>query len=389
MVGAEDGTALKVSRLERASHTEFYLVGSVEEAAPNTEEVVGAQYAEVAAILAADGIQPIQEKVYGLAGERDTIARIRADAFRKEGLDPAMPFTFLEGRPIDDSRYAGLQIWGVAPADGNKDLVTTVHHGGRVVGRSWTCDGFRALHLSGVRGTLPGGGLPSDVTHQAQQMFANAGAMLEAEGYNFLQVARTWIYLARLLDWYGEFNRVRTGYYTSQGMTGTPLDTVFPASTGIQGRTADEECVMDVFALAPADGGDVRVEPILGSWRQPPAFSYGSSFSRGMTIEIEDRKTVLISGTASINTAGETTRVGDAEGQCLETLQDIAAILEEQGGGLDSIASATVFCKTREVYDAFHNVTRLLQVPFASRVPVIADVCRSDLLIEIEAVALI
>jgi len=80
---------------------------------------------------------------------------------------------------------------------------------------------------------------------------------------------------------------------------------------------------------------------------------------------------------------------GDREAQCLETLLSIAALLEERGGGLKDISSATLFCKDARVYDAFEGATRLLGVPPFPKVAVLADVCRPDLLVEIEAVALV
>ncbi|HMD61351.1 MAG TPA: Rid family hydrolase, partial [Opitutaceae bacterium] len=115
----------------------------------------------------------------------------------------------------------------------------------------------------------------------------------------------------------------------------------------------------------------------------------GSSFSRGMALEVEGRRTVHISGTASINAAGASTHIGDAEHQSLDTLMSIAAILAEQGGGLENITSATLFCRDRGAWEAWERATRLLGVPAIPKVCVLADVCRRDLLVEMEAVAVI
>jgi enamine deaminase RidA (YjgF/YER057c/UK114 family) len=145
---------------------------------------------------------------------------------------------------------------------------------------------------------------------------------------------------------------------------------------------------MDVLALK-SNGPDDIAEPIRCSPRQDQSFNYGSAFSRGMTLRIEGRKTVHVSGTASINTAGKSTHPGDAEAQSLETLMSIAAILEAQGGSLRNLTSATVFCKDREAWEAWNRVTRLLQVPAFPKICVLADVCRPDLLVEMEAVAVI
>ncbi|MGA2018915.1 MAG: Rid family hydrolase [Opitutaceae bacterium] len=108
-----------------------------------------------------------------------------------------------------------------------------------------------------------------------------------------------------------------------------------------------------------------------------------------MTLDIEGRRTVHISGTASIDAAGATTHLGDAEHQSLDTLMNVAAILNGQGGGLQHITSATLFCKDRESWEAWERVSKMLGVPAFPKVCVIADVCRRDLLVEMEAVAVI
>ena len=145
---------------------------------------------------------------------------------------------------------------------------------------------------------------------------------------------------------------------------------------------------MDVLAV-DTDGTQCTVRPVNRSPRQDQSFNYGSAFSRGMTIALEGRQTLHISGTASINAAGASIHVGNAELQSLETLMCIAAILENHGGSLANITSATLFCKNREAWEAWNRVTHLLQVPAFPKVCVLADVCRDDLLVEMEAVATI
>jgi enamine deaminase RidA (YjgF/YER057c/UK114 family) len=183
-------------------------------------------------------------------------------------------------------------------------------------------------------------------------------------------------------------NRVRTAIYHEAGL-GIPGGAPFPASTGIMGRTNDEACLIDVLAFDAAQASTAKTIPIHRSPRQDSSFNYGSAFSRGMVIEIEGRRTVHISGTASINSAGESTYLGDAEHQSLDTLMSIAAILEEQGGSLQNITSATLFCKTRAAWESWERATRLLGIPHLPKVCVLADVCRDNLLVEMEAVAVI
>ena len=87
----------------------------------------------------------------------------------------------------------------------------------------------------------------------------------------------------------------------------------------------------------------------------------------------------MSSRTFNVGVVGATGQVGVAMSQ----------ILEEQGGSLASITSATLFCKDRAAYEAWQRVSRLLRIPAIPKISVLADVCRHDLLVEMEAVATI
>ena len=351
----------------------------------------GEYFAKAALIAAQKGIQIIQEKIYSSMAAKEQVLAAREKEYRKAGLDPSLAVTWLEGTPLASTGFCGFQIWGIAPKDRGKTTVATLDgEGGRDAGRLWTGPGYRMLYLPSVQGICSDGPLPGNVTDQAAMMFENANSALQSAGFQYSQVIRTWIYLPRILDWYGEFNRVRTEFYANAGFGRDPGKSPFPASTGIQARsTPHGECSMDLLVLETKDPARARAEPILTTSRQGPAFGYGSAFSRGMSLILEDRKTVFISGTASIDSQGNTVYPGNNEMQCLETLVNVAALLEREGGSLHDIATATLFCKTREVFTAYQNVVRWLQIPEIPIVYVQADVCRPDLLVEMEAVAFI
>lgn len=244
-----------------------------------------------------------------------------------------------------------VQIWGV-----RGDVRETDY------GRIWKGDGFRMLQLSSIRGLEPSEGV---------SMFAHARDALQAHGLRWQNVARTWIYLARLLDWYGEFNRIRREHFQSVGLGPT-----FPASTGIQGRSGDgEECQMDVLAVE-----NVPVRFITKTPRQNAAYNYGSAFSRGAVV----RRTIHVSGTASIDADGRTIYIDDPVAQAKETIRNVESLLRAEGAQLENIVSSTLFCRDPEILKICLQTLEPLPFPF---VPVVANVCRPDLLVELEAVA--
>ena len=377
---------LEIRPSERDSFTEYHLTATLTEPR-GVEAAADELFGQVAAAVARLGIQPISEKLYGLTTARERVLKRRDATYRLRGLERTMPVTWVQGGPLLGCDFAGLQLWGVVPADGEKH-VRTVESRATGRAREWRGDGFRMLHLACVRGTGADGGLAEGAVAQASQMFANLGEGLSAQGMRYTDLVRTWIYSARLLDWYDDLNRVRTPLYRREGL-GVEGGPAFPASTGIMGRCDSEECMMDALALESSGTHAASACAIRCSPRQDSSFNYGSAFSRGMAIEIEERRTVHVSGTASINREGKSTHVGDAEHQSLDTLMSIAAILEEQGGGLKDITSATLFCKNRDAWEAWESAARRLSIPAIPKVCVQADVCRHDLLVEMEAVAVI
>ena len=123
--------------------------------------------------------------------------------------------------------------------------------------------------------------------------------------------------------------------------------------------------------------------------RQNEATEYGSAFARGMALTLGEWRYVLVSGTASIDDRGATVHVGDFERQTRQTLDAVASVLEEGGASIADLDQATAFLKNpcdSRAFDRILENTGLGGVPL---VTVEADVCRDDLLFEIDATAVV
>lgn len=379
---------LVVARSARyATHTEWYVTGRPGPRQP-AAQAIGDVYAAVADLLATENITILQEKVYGRRAARDHILSSRREAFSRRRLGFPEPVAFVEGTPPAGALFGGVQLWGVALPAGDAQQITRVEWDGQIVGREWTGPGFRQLVLTSVGGAGTGRASVEAPAVQAQRMLETASSVLGARGYTFRNVTRTWIYLSRILDWYGEFNRVRNVHFSAAGLS-TAREAMFPASTGIQGRHDGEECVMDLLAIDASPESGFLVRPILRSARQDQAFAYGSAFSRAMVIERDGKKVIHVSGTASIDTGGRSRHAGDAAAQYCETLLSIGALLEEEDASIADIVQGTLFCKSTAVAKTCEEAARHLRLPNLPLIEVVADVCRPELLVEIEAVALV
>ena len=126
------------------------------------------------------------------------------------------------------------------------------------------------------------------------------------------------------------------------------------------------------------------------------AYDYAkpSSFSRGMRIDIGNTVILLISGTASIDENGVSLHIGDFRAQLRRTYQIITALLEAEGAGWKDIVRTTCYLRDIERdYEAFNEERTAFFAqqgldPVPASTGIQAILCRPELLIEIEAIAM-
>lgn len=124
------------------------------------------------------------------------------------------------------------------------------------------------------------------------------------------------------------------------------------------------------------------------------AYDYGSAFSRGMRIDLNGLTILLISGTASIDESGRTVHVGDFRAQLQRTYQNITQLLAAEGATWHDIVRTTCYLRDIERdYEAFNQErTAFFKAqgldPLPASTGIQAILCRPDLLIEIEAIAM-
>lgn len=124
------------------------------------------------------------------------------------------------------------------------------------------------------------------------------------------------------------------------------------------------------------------------------AYAYGSAFSRGMRIDLKGLTILLISGTASIDEAGNTVHDGDLRAQLRRTFDNITGLLASEGATWHDIVRTTCYLRDierdykefNEERAAFYKEQELDPLPASTGIQAI--LCRPDLLVEIEAIAM-
>lgn len=349
------------------------------EAEPGAAEV----YRAVGRWLDEHNIQVLQERVFAQTRIAPLIQAVRRDAFSAFGADPEVPYTHAGYHPCVGGAFAGLQILGVSGAVRGE----TIRDKERSIGRLAEGPGERALFLAQLRGRgEPRAEGSVGSTGAIEQMYDSAAAIMARHGFGFRDVARTWIYLEDLLGCYAELNRVRNAWFEREGLPSSDGRYSYPASTGIQGGDpSGAACYMDIVAATSADGSGPLHGPIA-SPRQCPAPAYGSAFSRGVQLSLFGAHLVYLSGTASIDADGETRYVGDPGAQIEWTCEAADAVLRAAGAGLSQAATGVVYFKNAAAYAEWLRRERVnASGVLPPMIAVYSDVCRRDLLFEVEA----
>jgi enamine deaminase RidA (YjgF/YER057c/UK114 family) len=127
------------------------------------------------------------------------------------------------------------------------------------------------------------------------------------------------------------------------------------------------------------------------------AYDYprASSFTRGIRFNLGDKTLLLISGTASIDDAGHTTHAGDFRAQLWRTYRNITALLAAEEATWHDVVRTTCYLRDIERdYRDFNEIrttffTWLGLDPLPASTGIQARLCREDLLVEIEAMAIL
>ena len=149
--------------------------------------------------------------------------------------------------------------------------------------------------------------------------------------------------------------------------------------------------ILETIAQAPIQKRAMTNHGVLN---EAYAYPKPSSFSRGMRIDLNGLTILLISGTASIDENGLSVHIGDFRAQLRRTFDNITGLLMSEGCTWHDIVRTS--CYLRDIdrdYDVFNEErTRFFQEqgldPLPASTGIQAHLCRPELLIEIEAIAM-
>jgi enamine deaminase RidA (YjgF/YER057c/UK114 family) len=251
---------------------------------------------------------------------------------------------------------------------------------GRHGGIAWRASAdllFGTLHIA-----LP----PSGECAQAvREGYAELFRLLTASGKRHL--VRIWNYVPRVthindagMEVYRDFNLGRSLAFDESGYDTRHM----PAATGI----GCEGAHIAVAFLASTEAGLNFENPRqISAYRypevhgpRPPSFARATAWPHGQP------QWLIISGTASI-IGHQTVHVDDAAAQARTAMANVRLLLAARGARFDDIDLLTLYVRhARDVAPLARLVAQQL-APQARMLVTQADICRNDLLVEMEALA--
>jgi len=385
--GPPQALASALLRTRYATANGAFLVAAAPPGA-SPAEAASAAYAQVAETLRRERLQLVHERVFGSLHVEKAVKAARREAFRAQGLRGDTPLNYIEGRPPWGDGFAGAILHAV-PAGERSAKAQTLFDDEIPYGRTWRVGEATFLMLHDIRGA---GGPRDDNSPaaQARRAILRADRLLRENGADFGHTVRTWFYLAEILDWYDDFNKARSSVYRKFGLLPAPEDgRILPASTGIRAALpGSAACSMDLLAVVAPENGAPAVQA-LHNPRQQEAYRYGSAFSRGAAIHVGGETLIELSGTAAIDEKGVSIYPGDVRAQVRCTLEKVEGVFSQAGATLADLHAATLFVKNGEDAEAVIEEMAAAGLAHVPALCVEADVCRGELLFEIDAEAVV
>lgn len=243
---------------------------------------------------------------------------------------------------------------------------------------------------------------------QSYNVFDIVEKILQIENMPVHSIVRQWNYIEQITAFDGEhqhyqdFNDARSFFYNySQWPEG------YPAATGI--GTACGGVVVDINAVY-ADDASIKIDAIDNGWQVAAhAYSQGvlfgekdprfqsrttPKFERAKRVKQEKYEIVYVSGTAAIRGEESLLEVG-IEKQTQTTIENIDYLISEENirrqgisffGSSYRLKSCRVYLKDVSFMEKARMVIERLY-PDVESIYLLADVCRDELLIEIEGIA--
>jgi enamine deaminase RidA (YjgF/YER057c/UK114 family) len=257
---------------------------------------------------------------------------------------------------------------------------------------------YKEVHISGICSDVE-----NSIYKQSDHVFEQLTNILNKESVEKNAIVRQWNYIEQITDFedgyqhYQQFNDSRTKFYqTAKWVKG------YPAATGIgmnRGGVIVEcvvtNCLRGIYPIGNPEQIDAHVyskEVLFGHEQEEKNLKTTPKFERAKLSVTEQGESLFISGTAAIK--GETSlAIGEASQQTeltLENIDHLVSYVKDGGYGVNQLDLTTpkflrAYVKNPVDMEKVKKVCSEIH-PKVDCIYLHSDVCRDELLVEIEGV---
>jgi enamine deaminase RidA (YjgF/YER057c/UK114 family) len=336
--------------------------------------------------LSAGADHVVIEKAFfrNLPGDHDDFSQIRCEFYRKRGLtgDNLPAITCLGQPPCRAGVDLEMQIYAIIPTSPEAVCVETLPSPcEEITVKRVEIGHARHLFVNNANGRAVNGE-PDGFRQQSDRAFRLVRDTLAEQGASFADVLRAWVCVPDIEADYAELNSSRNTFFADEKVER------LPASTAIGGLThpATSRCALDVYALLNPEIAEIEVmeAPTLNE-----ASEYGSAFSRGIKLTLSESAYLFVSGTPGVDEKGKTVREDNARAQMERMLLNVEELLRAQGASWSDLTHAVTYLRSPEHLELFEELCEQRGIDEVPHSIVCADLCRPELVSEMEAVAVI
>jgi enamine deaminase RidA (YjgF/YER057c/UK114 family) len=250
----------------------------------------------------------------------------------------------------------------------------------------------------------------TNILLQSESAFSQMNKILETEEMEFSDIVRQWNYIEQITETHDQenspsqhyqiFNDVRSKYYQR-----SDFKNGYPAATGIgmdfggiiidmiAAKFEQEKSIVAVKSPVQLDAYTYTKEVLAENSAMCDFCRTTPKFERAKILNTSAKKWILISGTAAISGQDSTNQMS-ARLQTEMTIQNILRLISEENIKIDGVSagqkaniqSLRVYVKYKKDIPQVKE-TCLEYFPQLPILYVIADICRPELLVEIEGLA--
>lgn len=321
------------------------------------------------------GLTPVYERIFGDNTQTGALYKVKQEKFKNIYPTGFVNYETISGAPLSSIFVYAVKI-------NNEDTVSV----------SSISDKAVKLRIKDVEHFYFLGNEKKSVEEDPfEGVFMYLDKCLRTNSLSSDSIVRTWFYVRSIEEYYPKFNEERRHFFDRNNITYSNQASNLPSSTCIGALVSENELIhSDMYCLRQTKN-TFKVGRMYNQNQNEAngtTYKFQPTFARATEIIGPEHIEIQVSGTASINDKGESIHLNNPYDQIQTTIKHVEHLLGQHSMKFEDLIQSTCFFKNKDYYDDFVKVLKDMKIPMFSSTFVVGDVCRDELLFELDGIAL-